>query len=845
LANYQRLALFVLFDAIELDLITTIRTAANGASFLTSEEEAKAKAVLSRQTANALDPASPYDQLLGLDIGTKFQVLMRVRDNLDVAASSYFKELATSFEQIIPVRNAVMHGRPLNIEEYAAGFRFAQELLSKSARWPNLQKNYIDYTKSPEMFASRAVSLLDAPPDFGVLNNLPLPDYDDTGFFPRKELERLLKNRILGRYPVVTVLGDGGNGKTALTLQTLYSLIESNDHQFDLIIWFSAKTSALSVEGVRAIADSVTSSSTIISGAAEYEPGDDPPIIRLRRLLEQNRVLLVIDNLETVTGGLIQELVEDVPGESKILLTSRVPIGGDLPINVPELSEEEGRRFLRTVAEAHSVAVLKGLSNERLDFFVSRLSFKPLLIKWFVLGVKSGLDPNAIIANPKVALRFCLENVIDKLSPAAQAVSVVLATVRASISAAVIKEISLLTSLHVEEGLVELVRFGLVDAEDPNGVDRVFKLRQFVSSYIARIVEPSAEATAAIQERYRKADNEFSRERAREQHNRYDPRYFVTRSLSESVAARKLRQINRSIFEGDVDGIEEQLQELKTTNPAYFEVYRVEAFAFYKWSDYSRAITAYEAALEFAQSEPQLHFFFAGMLLRNGYCDRAEVEFSKALELDPGNPKVLREAARNAFQLHKYTDAEKYLAEAVATTSKTQRDIIITMDLQIQSYVRHIEHLVAMNNFTEAMERCEVFLNFLRGLDCRFFDATMLEHMRQVFSPIAAIRRDALNANIPLLDTLSDWVRTNAVASNETQRHNQFGSAGSRVGFLKQNGRKPSFGFLVDSDKNETFLAAANVDDEVWKWLNLDGAVSYDVTDGPKGNVAINVAIYK
>lgn len=76
-----------------------------------------------------------------------------------------------------------------------------------------------------------------------MLNNLPRVEYDDTGFVPRPKLEADLKKKILGRHPVVTVLGEGGNGKSALTLQTAYRLLNSDDHNFDAIIWVTAKAS--------------------------------------------------------------------------------------------------------------------------------------------------------------------------------------------------------------------------------------------------------------------------------------------------------------------------------------------------------------------------------------------------------------------------------------------------------------------------------------------------------------------------------------------------------------------------------------------------------------------------
>lgn len=349
----------------------------------------------------------------------------------------------------------------------------------------------------------------------------------------------------------------------------------------------------------------------------------------------------------------------------------------------------------------------------------------------------------------------------------------------------------------------------------------------------------------AIHERYQKVDAEYISARTREHYNRYDIRYFIVRSLSESVASRKLRQITRLISQGFVEDVEGQLQELKITNPAYFEVYRVEAFAFLRWSDISRAITAYEAALEFGQSEPQLHFFFAGMLMRNGYCERAEIEFLEALTLDPGNPVILREASRNLFQLHKYDDAEKFLAEARSSNTRMQRDVVIAMDVEIQLHVRRIGHLAEIGNFIDSIKKCEEFLSFLQSLDRRFFDGIMLDHIQPIFKAIAIIRRDARNGESTILDALSEWIRTYATLDGGSNVSHSGETCGERIGFLKQNGRKPTFGFIVEGNRAETFVAAATLTPEVWQWLNEDGAVSFDIEETPKGLVAVNVSIHK
>lgn len=235
MASYQKIALFVLFDSIEQDLVHTIRTLSAGEPNLTADETEKATRNIGARSDSRLDPKSPSDQLYGLDLFEKYHVLMRHKDQMDHATKQYYSSIEQSLRSALPVRNTVMHGRPLTVTQYGMGFSFAQSLLLRKKRWPLLASSYFQYSKEPEALVAKSIQFLDNQVPDLALNNLPIPDYDDTGFLPRPQLQRDLKHKLLGRNPVVTLLGDGGNGKTALALQTLYDLLDTNDHSFEAI----------------------------------------------------------------------------------------------------------------------------------------------------------------------------------------------------------------------------------------------------------------------------------------------------------------------------------------------------------------------------------------------------------------------------------------------------------------------------------------------------------------------------------------------------------------------------------------------------------------------------------
>ncbi len=747
---------------------------------------------------------------------------------MDDNSKAYYTSLNGHLSSSIPVRNAVMHGRPLTVNEYSVGFAFAQSLLSARSRWPELARTYFQYSKSPETLVSQSIEFLDEEYYETALSNLPTPDYDDTGFQPRPKLERELKQKILGRHPVVTVLGDGGNGKTALALQTLYGLLDSEDHPFDAILWFSAKTSMLGPKGIEQIEGAVSNALQIVEQAADFQRGPGTPMDRLRELLTRNKILLAIDNLETVTGTELEDIASDVPGQSKILFTSRVPVGGDLTVNVGEFEPSEALAYLRSLIRAYGVRELRKLGESGLKRLAHRLGYKPLLLKWLVLGVKSGLDADQISADPKVALKFCLENVMTRLTAAAREVVVVLAALPIPGSTAVIAHVGDMEARKAEDGLSELARFGLLETVAAEGSERLFKLRPFARSYVIRVVAPAADRTEEIRRRFSKLESDLQTARSTGRYNPYDRRNYTIRSLSEFIAAEKLKQATRAAIARDFDAAEALIAEAKMSNPGYFEVYRSEAFVSAEANDVFRAVSAYESALEFGEDQPQLHFFFGGLLMRADYVDRAAEEFEKAMELDPESSAIYREAARNEFFRHKFKAARRLLEKASGLSQKSHRDRLILADLNIQSYTRELDFQVMTGNNKAISTTLSQLSKELDKIDRNLIDKTTTNHIMSVLPSLSTIAHREIPDTAEVSQYIRRWIAAHLRAAGGAGEVSK--PSNIRRGCIKGWGAQNTFGFVIDSITDEEFFVHRSTQlPELWESFRSGESVLFEI----------------
>ena len=119
----------------------------------------------------------------------------------------------------------------------------------------------------------------------------------------------------------------------------------------------TAKDTVLTPSGIRPVSPSLYSLENLLDHVLDTFQEAIPTDLETKRraateILEAWRVLLVLDNMETVGDGRILHFLQQLPlkAQAKVLLTSRQKTGGwELPMPVTELNVVEVREFVKGV----------------------------------------------------------------------------------------------------------------------------------------------------------------------------------------------------------------------------------------------------------------------------------------------------------------------------------------------------------------------------------------------------------------------------------------------------------------------------------------------------------------
>ncbi|MGB0388005.1 MAG: tetratricopeptide repeat protein [Ardenticatenaceae bacterium] len=258
-----------------------------------------------------------------------------------------------------------------------------------------------------------------------VRHNLPRPDYER--FVGRKkelgEVRRLLLPTT--RHFVVTIDGVGGIGKSALALEVATGYLRHaeqlpEEERFEAIVWTTAKQSVLTGQGISRRRQALRTLDDIYSTIAITLEREE--IIRtrseeqeelVRRALTQQRVLLIIDNLETVDDERVMNFIREVPDPTKVIVTTRHRVDVAYPIRLEGMSQSEALELIANEAHIKGVRLTK-TQAVRLH---KRTGGVPLALVWSIAQMGFGYGVSSVLTRlgqpTNDIAKFCFEGAVE------------------------------------------------------------------------------------------------------------------------------------------------------------------------------------------------------------------------------------------------------------------------------------------------------------------------------------------------------------------------------------------------------------------------------------------------
>ncbi|GGZ11052.1 NB-ARC domain-containing protein [Shewanella fodinae] len=733
--NLTRMTIYALIAALEEDLRLLVKEHIDDEDLIDSALISRAKSRIEKDIGSLFGDLDLNEIIDYFDLGDTFQTINTNRTHFPEHISRLIKTLTKSFEDIVSIRNRVMHIRPLNFDDLPIVSEFCKRLLDSetSVSWGRVRETINKLDNDPSFVLSLDIVNYD---DIQSINhNLPIPDFDETGLIGRdKEVEHV-KQLCLGGFPVISILGEGGVGKSALALKVAYELIDS-DSPFDAVVWVTSKTTQITLNEIKEIKGAIDNSIGVIQEIGKNVVGNNFDSNNLEEVIEYLstfKIALFIDNLETILDENIRQFVGALPQGSKIIITSRIGLGAyEYPIKLHGIEESYASQLLRTVAKIRGVNTLSKLQENVLRGFVNRMHRNPSYIKWFVSSVHTGLSPEAVLQNSDDFLDFCMSNVYEYLSSDAQKLT---RSMQCAQGLKDIPELSYLNdfeALQTQKAIQELMATNMLSQSSVvkgASVKTTYQLSELARAYLGKHHKPSQAFQKEIREKRNKLNSIFEDQMSRRAANKYSTKNIKFRDKSDRVIARKLYDAQNHIMNSEHHQAFEVLQEAQRLAPDYFEVARFMAYFYQISGNFSEAREQYELAILLAPNTSQLHYWFGKFLLHSEEnVEEAVEQFEKAHKLDVNSTEVSLALARGYLFQHEFDKTQEILTEISEVIGAADDHLIkMYVDTEVQVLYRRADDFSRSGDFVHSIGFLEKMQSKFQSLDDKHKD----RHLRK------------------------------------------------------------------------------------------------------------------
>ncbi|MEU7883982.1 NB-ARC domain-containing protein [Microbispora bryophytorum] len=689
-----RSRLFVLIDAFENDMRRLLRhyvldhleeDEALGPSYSKANE---------RREADTTDTTTSIAEYL--DMREAYDLLNRHREALPGEVMREIRENTVRMDTLTPIRNRVMHGRPLQAGDAENALSAARCFTTRF--WPSVHEIIAHLDNDPSW--EPAFEDLGKRSDT-ILHNLPLPEYDETGLIGRsQDCDALVSRLLKRREPVITIIGEGGIGKTALALQAAYSLLDNPNSPYECILWVSLKTERLTASGVENIVDAIRNITGAARHAGQILINDfDGGLAELAEMLDDIGTLLIIDNLETVSAQEVIQLYETLPDNVQYLFTSRIGIGQlERKIPLRPLADKDADHLFRSFSRTLGLESMATLRPTTLREVVKRLRNSPLAIRWYLLSVEAGQQPNLALHEQMELIDFCVRSVYQSLKPIGQRLLVTLYALERDTT---FDELALLIDHPIDSlrsAVQELLRGSLVKLEtDPDSslISRV-TLTDAARQFLATVEPPKVADIEDVQRRIIEFRRSEEHRRADESKRQLAPNVVRIRSQHDQPTAHILRRALLASRQESLEVARASIARAREINPDFWEVDRVEAFLLSSHGHVDQASAIYRSALRKADEVGRavVSYFFAGHLGRKAHDPQTALPYAQAAHAYFQSPDTAQLLGTTLMWLGEFPKAQEQLEWALDRLASRGRLYLITLTLLIGSWHRWSEHLL-------------------------------------------------------------------------------------------------------------------------------------------------------
>jgi len=558
------------------------------------------------------------------------------------------------------------------------------------------------------------------PPDFfeefECQNNLPPENYDlDGGFVGRaKEIQSIRKLIKSDQDRIITITGAGGVGKTAVVLKVAYSFLPDPHNPFEAIIWFSAKTSKLTDEGIIPLAPDIRSDMQLIEDILCIV---DPEILQnfknakvpsesyknhLYNIFSSQKCLLIIDNLETIIKAeALISFIKDIPRPSQVLITSRKGLG-EIERRYPltDMLEKDAIQLFRIISKERNRVDLLRLTNETISELVKRVKCYPLLIKWSIGQICLGRDITVafsqIFEGESEIAKFSFNDVFSLLSDSATNIlfSMIICGDK-PVSRHVLMHLANLTDEDFEDATKELVITSFVFPESRETESEIvteYSMLSLTRGFIETKLDENEKIKEILLTRFyhlREQTQDFEKSKSSYSQSLFS---LGIKTSEELVAFNYIKAAKNFYYHGDVEKAEDNFERAINIAPNFS--YAIGEFSKFEFNR-GHVHKALELSKNAIQVNPENYhaWFNYGISLRKSHMFPEAIEaLQKAKELNPKHLPIFNELGRAYTMIGDYEKAQKEFMDALVEEKyPNYRHKIMTLQFLADNYHRIAE----------------------------------------------------------------------------------------------------------------------------------------------------------